>query len=73
MIMKGCLQWNPVYGREDFEAPETARSVGQYYLGHFGNFNEAGVQLFFFLVLSFCGWSATSLNACSPLQFKSSV
>ena len=33
MIMKGCVQWNSVYGREDFTSSEdgtqSARSVGQ--------------------------------------------
>ena len=33
MIMKGCVQWNPVYGWEDFalrgDQTQTARSVGQ--------------------------------------------
>ena len=32
MIMKGCVQWNPVYGLEDFTSsgikPRSARSVG---------------------------------------------
>ena len=33
MIMKGCVQWNSVYGSEDFTSSEdrsrSARSVGQ--------------------------------------------
>ena len=33
MIMKGCVQWNSVYGWEDFTSSEdrtrSARSVGQ--------------------------------------------
>ena len=33
MIIKGCVQWNSVYGREDFSSSEdqtrSARSVGQ--------------------------------------------
>ena len=33
MIMKGCMQWNSVYSREDFTLSEdrtrSARSVGQ--------------------------------------------
>ena len=33
MIMKGCVQWNSVYGREDFISSEdrtqSARSAGQ--------------------------------------------
>ena len=49
MIMKGCVQWNSVYGWEDFTSSEdptlSARSVGQL-LTHWANGAPIYVEIF---------------------------